>query len=415
MPSAARSATAQSTPAASRRVRSIDITRGFALICMVLVHFMIYYGNEAAEHTLLYFFLNDGLADWGAAVFLMMMGMSQVLSAHRRAETDPWLTFKRTLLRGGYLFIVGLVMLFLAFGPSEVWRWDILTLMGLATVVLFFCRFAPSWLLLVICAAIALFTPAIRGMIDLTAAWGNDFIPTAWISDLAPGLFVDPTADNMAVWQVGMIIKGFFLSGYFPVLPWIMFALIGFMLGRRLTADKLRTDLPWLVALGAVLLTLGLIGGWLGRAAPPASVVEGYVVPLSFYPDSFTMIGIQTGLSLIVFSLIYHCHDVRNKGRTNLGPLSRVFTRTSRFSLSFYFIHYMFLGWPLITVYLTTGKSLIEDFMGAFPALICGLATVVIIQMILIPWEKAGSKYSLEWFLGLLTGSLIRRHQSKQG
>ena len=155
------------------RILSIDITRGFALICMVLVHFMIYYGNDEAEKSFYYFFFNDGLADWGAAVFLMMMGMSQVLSAKRRREGDLWLTFKRILLRGVYLFVVGLIMLLLAFGPAEMWRWDILTLMGFATVVLFFCRFMPSWLLVVIIAAIAFASPLVRGSIDLTGRLGQ--------------------------------------------------------------------------------------------------------------------------------------------------------------------------------------------------------------------------------------------------
>ena len=34
-----------------KRVESIDILRGFALMCMVLVHFIIYFGNEAAVVT----------------------------------------------------------------------------------------------------------------------------------------------------------------------------------------------------------------------------------------------------------------------------------------------------------------------------------------------------------------------------
>ncbi len=389
------------------RILSIDITRGFALICMVLVHFMIYYGNDEAEKSFFYFFFNDGLADWGAAVFLMMMGMSQVLSAKRRHEGDLWLTFKRILLRGVYLFVVGLIMLILAFGPGEMWRWDILTLMGFATVVLFFCRFLPSWLLLVIVAAIAFSSPLVRGSIDLTAAWGNEFVPTNWISNYLPGFFVDPKADYMAVWDFERIVKGFFLSGYFPVLPWIMFSIIGFVLGRRLVADRLRHDLPFLVIIGALCLLIGAGGAVAGKAVPPSAVVNGYISPLSFYPDSFTMINIQSGMSLIGFSFIFWCYDVRKKDQI-LGPLARLFSRTSRFSLTFYFSHYMLLGWPLIGIYLVTGKNPIEDFVGAVPALLCGLATIVVLEVALYFWEKAGAKFSLEWILGMLTISLIK-------
>lgn len=46
-----------------KRIESIDILRGFALMCMVLVHFIIYFGNEAASHMWLYFIFNHLLGD----------------------------------------------------------------------------------------------------------------------------------------------------------------------------------------------------------------------------------------------------------------------------------------------------------------------------------------------------------------
>ena len=391
-----------------RRVLSIDITRGFALICMVLVHFTIYFGNEEAAATWPYFLLNDGLADWGAAVFLMMMGISQVLSAHKHRETNPWLIFKRALLRGSYLFVVGLLMLLVAFGPNEMWSWDILTLMGFATVVLFFCRFLPSWLLLLICVAIAVLSPMARGTMDLTSAWGNNFVPIPWISDYLPGMFVDLADDSTAVWELGKIITGFFLAGYFPVMPWTMFAIIGFLMGRRLVKGRLPGDLPLIFLFGAIMVALGIGGAYMGRHLPASSVVDGFICPLSFYPDSFTMINLQIGMSIIVFSAIFYFYDVRKHDQQKLSPIARVFTRTSRFSLSFYFIHYLLLGWPLIAIYVFTGKYLIENLMGFWPAVICGLAAVLAIELWLVRWEKLKAKFSLEWFLGFLTFALIR-------
>lgn len=47
------------------RILSIDVMRGFALIGMVLVHFMIFYGNDGAANTWPYFILNHILGDWG--------------------------------------------------------------------------------------------------------------------------------------------------------------------------------------------------------------------------------------------------------------------------------------------------------------------------------------------------------------
>ena len=78
------------------RVLSVDLLRGFSLVCMVLIHFIIYWGNEAAMHTWLYFTFNDLLADWGAAGFLMMMGISQVLSAAKTPNAAELVLFKKS-------------------------------------------------------------------------------------------------------------------------------------------------------------------------------------------------------------------------------------------------------------------------------------------------------------------------------
>ena len=382
------------------RILSIDVLRGFALVCMVLVHFIIYYGNEAAAHTFIYFFLSDMMADWGAAAFLMMMGMSQVLSANRIKKPDNRLLFKRALLRGGYIFAVGLVMLLLAWGPGKLWWWDILTLMGFATVVLFFCRFLPTWLLLVLSGAIAALTPFIRGTFNISADWG--FTETPFISKYLPGMFLQPLSEYHP-----SIVKGFFLSGSFPVLPWILFALIGFVLGRRIIQAKLRRDLPLLLIAGVLFSCLGFGLAYAGRTQPADSVSNGILSPLCFYPDSFSMINIQLGISIILFGTLYFIYDVRKKDKTSLGMVSRLFTRTSNFSLTFYFLHYLLIGWPLAILYLITGRYQMSDLMGAMPAFLCGLGAVALLEILIFFWGKAGSRYSLEWILSRLTARVV--------
>ena len=158
------------------RVLSIDVLRGFALICLVLIHFMIYFGNLGAISTWPYFILQYALAGWGAAAFLMMMGMSQVLSSKKLEAPDNMLLFKRALVRGCYLFAIGIVMLALTWGPYHLWDWDIMTLMGFATIVLFFCRFLPSWAIICSCIGLAAVTPLLRGTFDFATQWGCKFV-----------------------------------------------------------------------------------------------------------------------------------------------------------------------------------------------------------------------------------------------
>lgn len=379
-----------------QRVLSIDLYRGFALVFMVLIHFAIFYGNEQSANNSVVLFLDHGMADWGAAAFLMMMGMSQVLSAKRIGQPDNWLLFKRALLRGGYIFLVGLLMLVLAWGPDKLWWWDILTLMGLATVVLFFCRFLPSWSLILLIGAIMALTPVIRDIFSIAADW--EFVEHPLISSYLPGFYIEAAESYHPA-----IIKGLFLSGYFPVFPWIAFIIIGFVMGRRIVDGKMRRDLPVLLLIGGALLCLGFVLGYAGRAQPPLAVSIAWVSPLCFYPDSFSLINLQAGMSIIVFSLVYFFIDVRKKDKNKIGILGRIFIQTSNFSLTFYFLHYILLGWPLAILYLITGKYLLGDLMGATPALLCGLGAVALLEVLIFFWGKAGAKYSLEWFLGRLT------------
>ena len=43
------------------------------------------------------------------------------------------------LIRGAAIFVMGLLFLLLVQGYEELWVWDILTFIGVATVVLLFC------------------------------------------------------------------------------------------------------------------------------------------------------------------------------------------------------------------------------------------------------------------------------------
>jgi len=121
------------------------------------------------------------------------------------------------------------------------------------------------------------------------------------------------------------------------------------VIGRRIVAKKMRRDLPILLLAGVVLLCLGFILGYAGRTEPPISASIAWISPLCFYPDSFSLINIQAGMSIIVFSMVYFFFDIRKKDKTNLGIFSRLFIQTSDYSLTFYFLHYMLLAWPLAT------------------------------------------------------------------
>jgi len=391
-----------------KRVRSVDVLRGFALMAMVLIHFVIYFGDAGAMNTWPYFILNDLLADFGAAGFLTMVGISQVLSAARTPDADALFLFKKAALRGAYIFAVGLLMLALTWGPRHIWQWDILTLIGFATFVLYFCRFLPSWLILLLSAGAGLITPWLRSLIDPAAVWGAGFMPTPVISDHLPGLFVMLQGEIPIIWQWDAILRGFLLAGEFPVFPWIAFPLLGFVLGRRIVAQRYARDLPLLVMLGVLFAVLGVAGAWISRGQADVAVVTAYLAPLSFYPDSFTLWVCQAGVTLVVFSGLYYWYDVRPHAAESSGRLTTLYNRTSRFSLTFYFLHYLLIGWTLAVVYVLTGEYRVFDLMGVWGSILAGLAAVIALELLLKVWEARGGRYSLEWILAALTARLTR-------
>ncbi len=198
--------------------------------------------------------------------------------------------------------------------------------MGFATVVLFFCRFLPSWAILASGAGLVAVMPLLRDMVDFTVFCGNELVNAPVISRFVPGILVEPVSGYKIIWSFKRIAQGFLFYGNFPVLPWLMFPPLGFVIGRLIVQGKMRR--------------------W-------------------------------------------------------------VYNLTSRFSLTFYCMHYMLIRWTIYAVYLVTGRFLSSDLMSAIPALTCGVAGVLFLELIIYYWQKAGGKYSLEWILGALTFKLM--------
>ena len=387
----------------NQRALSIDIIRGFALVCMIVIHFMVYFGNAEAVNHWLYFSLNHILGDCGASCFLIILGLSQVLSGQKHSDLNNHVLFKRALIRGVFIFTVGLLMLALAWGPYKIWQWDILTLMGVATIALFFCRFLPSWSILLIVAIIAACTPFLRGQLSVAPLWNDYFVQVPVISRYFPGILFDPAGELKMFWSIKNIVQGFLFTGEFPVFPWILFPLVGFVLGRRIVEHKTQRDLPLLLLSGIAFVLFGLGLAYAGSLRPGASVISGYITPLSFYPDSFSMIFCQLGMSVLFIFILYYLYDIPGTHNRRTGSFADFFTGISRSALTLYFLHYLLIGWPLDLLYLFTGKYYIYNLMGSWPAFVCSLAAVGLLGLMMAIWEKRGSKYKLEWFLAALT------------
>ena len=386
-----------------KRIVSIDVLRGASLALMIIIHSMVAYGNAEAKESFLYFIFDHLIGDLGATWFLMMVGMSQVLSADRKKGLGELDLMKKALLRGSYLFAAGLLQSALAFGPSEMWDWDILPLIGSATVALYFCRFMPSWLILVICAVLAFMAPWLRSFVDFTVAWGGELIEAPFFSGYLPGILFEPAGVYKVIWRLDEILKGYFVSGTFPIFPWLAFPLIGFVIGRRIVAEQIKHDLPFLHLIGLVLILLGAVVSYAGIFRPGSSPISDYIAPLCLYPDSITMFYLQTGVGLVLFASLFYYYDGREAAAPHTGLFVAWYKRLSRYSLTLYFLHWLLICWPLWIIYFITGRFPGQDAMGAIPAFLLGLAGIALFLVGLKAWDRRGGKYSLEWGLRKIT------------
>ena len=387
---------------AVQRVDSVDVLRALALIGMVICHYPIYLSSGVGSDAMAYFFANHLLGgDFAASWFVFLVGLSQVLSARKRGATQSK-TAGRTIIRGMVIFVVGLLFLLVIEGYEELWVWDILTFIGAATIILLLCRSAPSWALLLCCGAVCLISPWLRSLIDLAPFYGGRFESVKWISDLVPNFIFDPVVDYQGGKTVLDNVVGFFLIGQFPLLPWIIFPITGFVVGRRMAEDRFHSDSPFIMIIGIILSFMGLFTAYAGSIRPAPSVANDYITPLSFYPSSFSMVIFLTGVVLILFTILWHIYDSDRNSTREPGIFLIYCRQISKYSLTIYVTHFALFFIPLRIVKATTGTYYLRELVSTPTAFALAVILLILYFPLLKLWDKADAKYSFEWLLAKL-------------
>jgi uncharacterized membrane protein len=386
-----------------RRLDSVDVLRALALIGMVICHYPIFLSSGEGKDAMLYFLSNHLLGgDFGASWFVFLVGLSQVISAKKRAVGQDKKNDLRVVTRGVAIFVIGLLFLLLVQGYEELWDWDILTFIGAATIILLYCRRMPSWALLVFCVVVLFMTPWLRSFFDLAPLYGGKFEPVRWISDFVPNYMFDPAKDYDGGSTVHMNVIGFFLLGQFPLLPWIIFPIIGFVIGRRLMQDQLPADYPFILIIGLILSFKGLFSAYGGSLRTQFSVANDYLAPLSFYPNSFSMITFLLGVVLVLYIVLWRIYDVNRDETAPPGWFLTYCRQISKYSLTIYITHFALFFIPLRLIKLMTGKYYLREAMDTPSAFALAILLLVLYYPILKLWDKAGGKYSFEWLLAKL-------------
>lgn len=200
---------------------------------------------------------------------------------------------------------------------------------SVATLVLYYCRFPPSLAVLILSAAIAVMTPFLRAKVGYAVDWGGSFRGNSYTSVAYPRLLFEPVAAPGDEYNDAVLVphdlnasfKGVLLSYYFPFFPFMMFPLVGLVLGRRVVEQRNAGELLPLAAIGIALVILGLDGAYCSRwLTPGASLSSNYISPLSLSPDSFTMMLVQLGWVLALFSVFFFfVYDLMPRGPSQRG------------------------------------------------------------------------------------------------
>lgn len=325
------------------------------------------------------------IAGLAAPTFLLLNGMSYRLWIQSRdAARDPQTrTTKVGIRRGLFLFGLGFLFNVFVWMPNDTFNWDVLTLIGTALLVLTLVRDLSATAILASCITVIAITPVAQKLAGWSQFWTvGYFDPDMTFADVA---------------------LGFLVTGYFPVLPWIIFPLIGYLVGVHVFSgtDELRSNQRiWhvagagiaLLAVSAVLLSL--------PHAIESEIAMKSVLRWAMYPPTTAYLLGTLGLTLTSFSLLHRWMD-RPEFHTRWSTWLDVAAAMSRHSLTIYLVHHMVHIWPLWTYSVRQGHEPTAYWQLAVsvPTAWCLAVLFLAMTALLFRWLNPSRTWGIESFM----------------
>ncbi len=372
-----------------KRYHAIDILRTIAIIGMIQVHVVEWLSGYTDSKSPLYQ-LSELLGSFPAAMFTFLVGMSLFISIKRQESegVDPQLLAERNLRRGVAIFFFGLLFLILVWMPEEVFAWDILTFIGASLLIIFPLRNLNSKIFLSAALFVVVVSPVIRMFTDYHSYWNK------W-------------GEYSTSFAMPDVLMGFLANAYFPLFPWIVFPLLGYVIGRACFGEQ-ELRLPGsLLPAGSILVIASLVMIYISSNVNLPEAVSLYISPFTFYPASTSFLLLATGINILLFVLFYRLFDLKRK-ELGKNPFLVFCNRYSRFALTAYVVHHALFLWWLIAYNYYKGElfrwTLYGYIMPTAQALLVVLTFIVLFYLLIIAWDKRGGRYSFEWWLKRLTG-----------
>ncbi len=367
-----------------KRLHSIDILRALAIVWMILIHFVDNLSYLKNRDTLLYEIIGV-FGILAAPIFTFLVGISFFISLNKY---PPKIARRQTLRRGAAIFLVGLLHNFIHWGTENIFDWDILTFIGSALIILYLLRNIKTEGFLAIIFGAFLLSPILREFSGYNQHWNfvlNEYTYQRTFKD---------------------IFLGWLLDGFFPLLPWIVFPLTGYLSGRAIlgvsAAEKQRKPAWNLGLLGVLIALVGALGVFLN----PVTNLDAYFSPILFYPASTTYLLIMLGFCLTSFVGLWLLLDAEKmstaRAKWTHGRLILPIQKFSRYSLSIYILHHSIHLIPLYLLGWLDFNDRWYYYTNALPlwaALFFWIIALFLFYYITSLWDEFEGKYSLEWFL----------------
>jgi len=353
--------------------------RAIAIILMVEIHFVENLSPRASPWKWLYD-VSGVLGDLPAPMFTFLVGLSLWLWLRRDEAkgVEPARIRRRVMRRGLFIFLSGLAFAAAIWRPAGLFDWDILTLIGASTLILFPMRRLRPWVFVAVALLIVAAAPPLREMSGYARHWNDGEYEYAF--------------------TLRDVLLGFTLQGCFPLLPWLVFPLLGFATGKAFYGGKGARLSPAMPVLGMVVLSLS--GLLLAAASRHGAALGAYAEGLSFYPASTPYALGMLGAILVALWLLDLWLD---RGATPpSGPVFSFFRRYSGFAFTAYVVHHAVHIWPLYAFALWRGLPLeayYENAMDTGSAFALFVLFTAVFYALLVRWERAGARYSFERML----------------
>jgi len=306
----------------SNRLEGLDLARFVALVGMVVVNFKIVMGAENEDGVL--DLLTGALEGRAAATFVVLAGIGLGLAAMR---SDHAQTISVTLKRAMFLLVLGLLNS-LVFPADILHYYAFYFLFGIPLLRLDSDSLVTVIVLLNVAFVVMLF------VFDYEAGWNWDDYSYA------------------GFWTPNGFVRNLFFNGWHPIIPWLGFLLVGFLLSRT-SLSQVATQ-HRLILFGAVIFVFaeiasGLLSGPLAAIDPELEVFATTepVPPMPLY------ILAGSGASLVVIGLC-----LRLSGGLRRSGILGVVTPAGRQTLTLYIAHILIGMGTLDALGMLGGQSL---------------------------------------------------------